>query len=56
MELGIYGGLQTYTKIGNPYENSFSSGFGIGFLSKYYISNRLFGLPTYSELPMMVQN
>ena len=42
LELGIYGGLQTYTKIGNPYENSFSSGFGIGFLSKYYISNRLF--------------
>ena len=42
LELGMYGGLQTYTKIGNPYENSFSSGFGIGFLSKYYISNRLF--------------
>ena len=42
LELGLYGGLQTYTKIGNPYENSFSSGFGIGFLSKYYISNRLF--------------
>ena len=42
LELGLYVGLQTYTKIGNPYENSFSSGFGIGFLSKYYISNRLF--------------
>ena len=53
LELGIYGGLQTYTKIGNPYENSFSSGFGIGFLSKYYISNRLFwttDLPSHSSV------
>ena len=44
LELGIYGGLQTYTKIGNPYENSFSSGFGIGFISKYYLNSAVFFL------------
>lgn len=42
LELGIYGGFQSYTKTGNPYDNSFSSGFGIGFHTKYYLSNQVF--------------
>lgn len=40
--LSLYGGTQSYKKVNNPYNDSFSSGFGLGFQSKYGLSNRFY--------------
>lgn len=42
LELSLYGGSQSYTKLESPYKNGFSSGFGFGFQAKYFVANRVY--------------
>lgn len=42
LELSLYGGTQSYKKINNPYDGSFSSGLGGGFQARYGLSNRTY--------------
>lgn len=42
LELSLYGGSQSYTKIENPYNHEFSSGFGFGFQAKYFVANKVY--------------
>jgi len=42
IELSLYGGLLSYSKTENSYYGTFSSGFELGFQSKYFLTNRVF--------------
>lgn len=42
IELSLYGGLLSYHKTENSYYGTFSSGFELGFQSKYFLTNRVF--------------
>lgn len=43
IELSLYGGSLSYHKTENSYYGTFSSGFELGFQSKYFLTNRVFG-------------
>ena len=56
LELGIYGGLQTYTKSAIHTKTHSVRALASVLYPSIISAIVFFGLPTYSELPMMVLN